>query len=138
MGWMLVAVDPGKTTGIAVFHDGEIIDAFKVKDPINTRWVWPRHPPELAVIEIPRIYPRGHPRPQNIVTLALNAGYLAGCFSKHQLVFPRDWKGTRPKDVCRRLSMSLLSDEERRIMTGVKDDNVWDAIGIGLWRLRRR
>ena len=88
---------------------------------------------------------RAHARKNDIGMLAFHAGMLAARVKAKsvRLVKPQQWKGSRPKEVDNRLTMGLLSDQERRIVAAVNAPpsllhNVIDAIGIGLWAIGRR
>jgi hypothetical protein len=65
--------------------------------------------------------------------LVFLVGVLCGRFSlsKFTLVTPAEWKGQLPKDVViRRLQKKL-----GRRVTQDYDKDMWDAVGIGLWKL---
>ena len=57
-------------------------------------------------------------------------------YCQAELVHPRVWKGQRPKDVDNRWTLSQLDADE--LAVAGKNHNVLDAIGLGLWRLKRR
>jgi hypothetical protein len=102
-----------------------------------------------TVIEVPVVYPtpRSKADPEDIVRLAVAAGGAAtAAGGVVTIVRPRQWKGTVPKAVHnRRVLRTLKADDPlgykifeastRRM--GKAKHNVIDAIGIGLWRLRR-
>lgn len=98
------------------------------------------------VVEIPQVYSRGRGDPNDLVDIALVAGAVIGrlCWADDVvLVRPAQWKGQRPKGVDNALTLSCLDDDERAIVDGVDcprslRHNVIDAVGIGLWQLRRR
>jgi hypothetical protein len=100
-------------------------------------------------IESQVIYPHSKADPNDILTLAREAGRVAGSCAAAgatvRWVKPAEWKGQLPKDVCHRRVRALLTDEERAILTrdcrgmpASKRHNVLDAVGIGLWALGRR
>lgn len=65
--------------------------------------------------------------------LVFLVGVLCGRFSlsKFTLVTPAEWKGQLPKDaVIRRLQKKL-----GRRVTQDYDKDMWDAVGIGLWKM---
>lgn len=135
----MIAVDPGNTTGIAVFRDALLIRAIKVCEPVHSAWHWEGLIGAHVFCEVPQVYPDEKTKLQDLITLSVTAGYVVGEMRprKVTMVFPKTWKGQRPKPVDNRLTLKLLNDRERQIANGA-DHNVLDAIGIGLWALKRR
>jgi hypothetical protein len=137
----IVAIDPGKRSGFAMFHDGELVCAGYATDgellgvpPLPTT------KPALAVIELPVVYQRtGKGDPNDLIDLAVLVGDLRGfyrrCGVDVALVRPRTWKGTVPKAIHGERVLAVLSTEERAILKGT-DHNMIDAIGLGLWQLK--
>lgn len=131
----LLAIDPGAHTGWALFDDGQL-RACGLGNP-------PVHHADCVIIEIPQVYP-AHPVPPNdLITLAFLAGRYAGCATcEVSTVFPHQWKGNLPKNICAARVRSLLLPEERRVVDACDAPakqlhNVMDAIGIGLFALGR-
>lgn len=145
----LVAIDPGKRTGWALFRHERLKVCGYVKvielDKI------PSAPQVL--IEQPRWYP--HERKIDLNDL-LDLSVLVGeikenhCrrYAKVKLVFPRTWKGSVPKPIMSQRIYKTLTAEERVLLPlkrGHKvsksaldhDHNVLDAVGLGLWKLGR-
>jgi len=65
--------------------------------------------------------------------LVFLVGVLAGYFSRCRFtpVTPNDWKGQLPKDV-------VIRRLQKRFGPGATQDwekDMWDAVGIGLWKL---
>lgn len=137
----LIALDPGKNTGIALFRDGKLhwcslADGERLK-PI-------RDDEAFVVCEFPFVYPggRGKGDGNSLLSVAKIAGRLTALVPEDRLkfVYPRSWKGTVDKDVmCKRI-LDRLSDQEKRCLPKLpksKMHNVIDAIGIGLHELGR-
>lgn len=97
------------------------------------------------------IYPGGRQEvpPNDLITLAVRAGEVGGAFralgAVVDYVLPRTWKnGPIPKDVMHKRILRRLDDAERALidvagrgMAPSKRHNMLDAVGIGLWGLRR-
>jgi hypothetical protein len=99
-----------------------------------------------AVIELPQVYPRSKPDPNDLIVLAASAGRAREAigWSKSRFVLPREWKGTLNGDAMAVRIVEALSEDERRVYFAAVDkipegshDNVADAVGIGLWKLGR-
>lgn len=99
-----------------------------------------------AIIEIPQVYQQRHwgGDPNDLIDVALVAGAVAGrLLCPVEFVKPHAWKGTRKKRICHALTRKTLTDDEWSIVESVDAPsslrhNVIDAVGIGLWRLKRR
>ena len=149
----LLAIDPGKDTGYAYFSmaGGELLRAglcgnnlhelaglLRLKPPGVTR----------LVIELPEVYAASHSKgnPNDLVPLAVQAGdcrgiaYMLGVLP-HQinLVLPKHWKGQVPKEVLARRERLTMTPGEISCVTiqGPKAHNVWDAVCLGRYELRR-
>ena len=150
-----LAIDPSiKHTGVALFLGQELQWArvvtsaeptsasrevrYKAMADLIKEAVGPAIPAEL-ILEFPEIYPRHPARPNDLMLLAGLTGYLAGSIEALKVItyLPKQWKGQLPKDVCiTRVSSKLTPTELWRVSAGDKTD-AWDAVGIGLFRLRR-
>ncbi len=129
----MISIDPGKHTGWAWFLDEKLI-ACGLGRP-EVRGEVPLD--DLAVIERPTIYPRSPVPPNDIIELAITAGRIAAGFERVEWVLPRRWKGTIPKAIMgERILAKLTPAELARIPSGARHD-VIDAIGLGLWYLKR-
>lgn len=93
--------------------------------------------PDHVVVELPRIYPtdRGK-RPNDLIDLATVAGACT-ILGQAEFVHPHQWKGQLPKSICTARTEATLNERELLLVT-TRDHNVMDAIGIGLWWLRKR
>ncbi len=129
----VLAVDPGKTTGWAWFWMGELKRCGRLP---STR-IGELPIAQLLVIEEPVIR-RRHPRPNDILKLAVLAGEIAGRYTLVRKVKPEEWKRQLPKKVCWERAKSKLTMNEMRIVKlDATDHNVKDAIALGLWALGR-
>ena len=143
----LIAIDPGRTTGWALFLFGELESAGWKTD--QEMLLEPIHSASYAdvVLEVPRIYPRKGKGDQNdLIDLAVLVGDLRGYYRRRGgnvlLVPPRKWKGTVPKGIHNeRVLDALKSHEKKRLPRRPRakeyDHNMVDAVGLGLWKLGR-
>lgn len=138
---MLLTIDPGLDLGWAVWNDE--LRACGLGPPDLDRLSVSR-----AWIEKPVVYPRSPVPPNDIVKLALVAGYWRGVLTVDGVdvnyVEPNDWKGSVPKPIHEARIWARLSPAEQAVADqgckGVapkKRHNVLDAIGLGLWVLKR-
>jgi hypothetical protein len=148
----LLAIDPGKATGWAYFDKETLVSCGVLKfnpHPEYFSFMEYRRFSKI-IIEKPKIYPvrQWKGDPNDLISVALIAGWVAGFLdevsSNIEYVTPQAWKGNRPKEVDHRHTMSLLSTEEKEVIKRTKGvlksqkHNMIDAIGIGLWYLRRK
>jgi hypothetical protein len=149
----IIAIDPGQWSGVAYFDNGLLTradllgkGAEGIQEFTDTAHIFKADGLQ-AVIEIPQVYPQRQWKgdPNDLIGVA----YIAGIFSSWlyeygaeiTLVKPHEWKGSRPKDVDTKYTLKCLDAPERRIIPDLpktKLHNVIDAIGIGLWYLKRR
>lgn len=149
-----LAVDPGlRGCGVAQFEEDTLAWAVYVKNPMKTGrgpGAWHSMGIEVmkhasfraqALFELPRIYP-GMPKtdPNDLIDLA---GVLGVITDRLELpprwCFPQDWKAQVPKKVMTERILKHLRNEEvyRITSVGALDHNTIDAIGIGLFNLKR-
>lgn len=135
MGSILVAIDPGKSAGLAVFRDRELVRVLAVDGD---------DPPLVGgcdeiVCEIPHTG-RGPMTLEDRAILCVRAGLLIGAVKRpgvgFRLVTPSDWKGQLPKKVSHARIRAKLAISESKLLLGMPLD-CWDAVGIGLWALGR-
>jgi hypothetical protein len=144
----LIAIDPGvHRVGLALF-DGEELTFANLLDVPNEGFGFPIPFPRAprVVLEVPRIYPASRQKgdPNDLLALARIVGrlqehYLAAG-ADVELVEPRTWKGTLPKEAMTERIRGRLSAEERARVAPVArslEHNVLDAVGIGLHALGR-
>jgi hypothetical protein len=146
----IVAIDPGKRSGWAVFVDAALAlaGAWPEADMLDDALPMVGIAPAVAVIELPVIYPLGLGKgdPNDLITLALLVGDLRGYYRRAgldvALVKPRTWKGTVPKPIHNERVLGALTPDERALLPryGRKrgfDHNMLDAVGLGLWQLAK-
>lgn len=143
---MIISVDPGvQGCGIAEWRDGVLYKAL-YGDPTFSDFGLEDE--GLLVIEKPQTYVQSKWKgdPNDLIDLAVVVGQLkerAENFGAPTVLYrPREWAGQVPKEIRWARAQKLLSDDElSRIewpkQKGLKH-NVWDAIGIGLFYLKRR
>lgn len=151
---VLISIDPGAHLGLAVFQEDVLFAAgfYNVKNLRDlTKWLVESAGeirPVQAVIEKPQIY---EPRkwkgdPNDILNLAVIVGVCTAALAPYcetRFVTPHMWKGSRPKKLDNEYTISLLSPVEKSVLAENQCpksylDNVIDAIGLGLWTLKRR
>lgn len=151
-----LAVDPGAqggasrvagtNTGWALFNTTGFLIACGTGEP-------PCGGVSRLVIEVPQAYKPGRLKhaidPGDLIALAFFAGRLVGRVQAGQMpveaawVWPHQWKGDLPKEVCenrtkRKLNtteQAVVAECERNVPGGLMN-NVFDAIGLGLWAWR--
>jgi hypothetical protein len=158
---MIIAVDPGvNEAGVALFEDGELVAAWlsrgcgwhstsrQVCSDVSGRFS--PYALDEIVIEAPQIYKQRLLKgdPNDLVDVALCAGAVAGglaAWSQEasvQVYFPAQWKKQVPKRIKNKRDIAKLTDEENGRVEwprGKEDKtHVADAIGIGLYQLKRR
>jgi Holliday junction resolvasome RuvABC endonuclease subunit len=159
---VILCIDPGlRGVGMAVFRDdGEVEAAQYVKNPVMTGRGYQAHVAlarelmkhvifdwniSYALVEHPRVYP-GMPKTDLndlLDVVAVGAAVTAQLWTRAievETVFPSEWKGNVPKPtMLQRIREKLSADERARCVWTNKSDNedVLDAIGIGLWHHKR-
>lgn len=144
----LLAIDPGKCTGWALFwefNSGDVrlwqagvtdVD----KDPV------PWHLLTEAVCELPQVYRAAQSKgdPNDLIKVAAQVGRWEERAKSRGIPWvtylPNEWKGQVPKDVHHRRAMRLLSEEENRRIPEMAETyrhNMMDAVALGLFRLGR-
>jgi hypothetical protein len=103
--------------------------------------------PDEGWIEQPKVYPHSRKvNPDDLLKLMGLVGewknYLESMGCRVEYVEPRQWKGTVPKHIHNRRTLSLLTDGEvailpKRPRAKDYDHNMLDAVGLGLWKLHR-
>jgi len=144
----LIAIDPGKFTGIAVFRNGVLETAFERywstlgEQAIDMKSLMDNIRPSSAVIELPQVYPvrswKGDPN--DLIKVAVQVGVCIASFAHYcqvKLVTPKEWKGQTPKKIDNQRTLDQLAEQERKQISK-KSSHVLDAIGLGLWELRRK
>lgn len=135
----LLAIDPGLTTGWAVFIGGVLETCGTVKPVLWETLAVP--PGGFVTIEEPTIYPHSKADPANVMALQLKVGELKHLFEsrgyKVELVQPRTWKGGTPKEIHNARTLNKLTSVELARIPAKRTHDTIDAIGLGLWRCKR-
>ena len=102
-------------------------------------FVWAERP--VALIEFPQVH-RDTPNPNDILKLSAACGaytsLLQAAGFSVQWVSPREWKGNVPKSIMFKRILAKVREEEYPRIDNPKNHNVIDAVGIGLWRIKRQ
>ncbi len=164
MPGILLAVDPGiRGCGAAIFEGGVLVRAAYIKSNVATGNTaaasrgmanavrdWAGLSLNAIALEWPRVYAAriregkaGKADPNDLLGLcgvdgAIAMAYpynLVDCFA------PSEWKGQLTKEACQGRIRGRLSSVEMEILAAVTPaslaHNVFDAVGIGLFRLGR-
>lgn len=158
----LIAIDPGKVTGFAVFDASdpdlpwEGIHRLKfagvrtfeecLVSVENHAPLRQDKPAGDCLIEVPQVYPGQQQKgdQNDLIKLAIMVGRYAdratACRFRVTLVKPREWKGQLPKDVCWRRVRETLTPYELTTLEKLSKSrahNMHDAIGLGTWFQKR-
>lgn len=158
----IIAVDPSwEATGWASFWKGKLDECGVITNggswqKLAKRMRIARHhmhwnDDARVIIEVPVIRPQRVERanPNNLMKVAVVAGMALASFysvtGEVEIISPQRWKGNRPKNVDNAYTLQLLSSPEKHtykasvfeLPAGIHN-NVIDAIGIGLWAIKRR
>jgi len=147
---LIVCIDPGtQCAGFATFSESDkgmlSCGVFRGKDWMDTAGRVPDFGQVAKlVIEDPRVYPITNVDPNNLMTLAKAVGAIvANVKALHtKLVTPSRWKKSVPKKIHQKRILRAMSQSETQLLENCLcpkslQHNVVDAIGIGLWELRR-
>lgn len=151
---MLLAVDPGLHEAAAAlfFPDGTLAHSqvFRTPKTLKGASAWEAmadcihafgRAATQVVVEFPQVYhgKRASPNGNDLTELAAIVGGVVTKFAHLRgdvlAVYPRRWKGNRPKPVHHRQAFGKLKEEERPLWP--KNHNARDAVALGLWRLKR-
>jgi len=134
---LFVSIDPGvHKSALAIWSSGILLyaedlpnkEALSIIEPIASR--------AYLVIEKPVLYPtkrKQHKDVKNllkVVELFLKVAHMA------KTVQPSVWKGQVPKKIHGPRIVAVLSNDEKKGID-LKNHNTVDAIGLGLWALKR-
>lgn len=139
----LLAIDPGvKRHGWGFFLDGALVACGK--SPSLSLVVGAAL--DELVIELPQAYGlrggKGEDK-NDLIALAFEAGRVAGLLNPKTLhvTSPSNWKAQVPKEIVHNRCRRVLSPAEAGLLEGPNgrgfDHNVWDAVALGLWHLKR-
>lgn len=139
---MFLAIDPGISTGWAVFNADKQLQICGVGQP-------PTVGIKRVLIERPQIYRASQSKgdPNDLITLALGAGRYAERFESRgavvDFVLPTTWKGQVPKAIHHVRIYGALAAAEQEIVSrggsGVSvkaREDMMDAVGLGVWGRR--
>lgn len=152
----LLAVDPSlRGLGWAFFERGMLTHCGVVEGDSNKTTIEAvrgihKEVEELAaapaevVLEFPRIYPKGrgqtdHVDPNDLLWVAAVAGAVS-TLGPSRIYYPSDWKGQSKKEKTLRLVLQACTPAERAVIEQVKGwkrHNAVDAVGIGMYHLKR-
>lgn len=148
---ILISIDPGKTTGWAVFENGVLAAAYVASWTTTFQWMkmnrlFDRDPDEVLG-ELPCVYPGPQPSdPNDLIQVAEQLGELLSLYRARgcnvSTVAPRTWKGTVPKDKHQPRILSKLTPAELALVPKMPrakrpEHNAVDSVGLGLWKLGR-
>lgn len=153
----LISVDPSYTcTGLAKFCGARLIQVDTcapkntydlVESIANFRWRNKGSADCMPVVcEFPQIYNARTSRadPNDMLKIAALAGGAMAYRSDSVAVTPAEWKGQETKEITERRVRERLSNKELLIVEQYLEtlakrlhNNVWDAVGIGLWACGR-
>lgn len=153
---MLVCIDPGKwLCGVAMFSDrgyllraelvrtkGSVVDlADAVAETVKKNRIENR----LALAyEMPQVYMSDPGKAKSLFPLALTDGAVAYALRPNEIIEykPHDWKGSvDPDAMTKKIKERWMdkTDHKAVVMPSAKSlaHNLYDAIGIGIYHLRR-
>lgn len=144
---MFYSVDPGKKqSAVACFKNGELIAAYFAHQT-SIKLTDEKLRGEV-VMEVPVVYPGSDTNPNDLVDITAAgmgvAAQLSLPLTRIRQVKPAEWKGQVPKKITQQRIERLLTQAERirlgQCLSPVKSGlrhNLWDAVGIGLFALKR-
>jgi hypothetical protein len=157
----VVGIDPSvHGTGIAIFEGGVLTRVFvndtkiiarthsygeiarrALSDICKISFPWT----DWIICEVPQIYKDSPGDPNDLVAVSMVAGALCATIPALNVhtVKPKEWKGQVPKQVHHPRIWRQLVGMELAVATAAKEKygprfhNAMDAIGLGLWKLRK-
>ena len=133
----ITAIDPGNhMQAWALFLNKKMIDCVYTEDVRAIRYG------RRIVVELPQVYSQGKGDPNDLIQVAFAAGRCVGKGKFFETVLPGQWKGQVPKKIHNRRVLAKLTPEEHVVLDAAEvrpslRHNIIDAIGIGLWRVKR-
>lgn len=154
----LIAIDPGGTTGWAVFRRGKLVACgYASLKKLWTAPVWDyvKKKGAVVVVEIPMFYGSVKEKnPQAILRNGIVGGEVKGMCRANgatvkEITPPRKWKGTIPKpgpgetyiietrvlQASTPKELELIKQTKKSARAAGLNNNMIDAIGIGRWEL---
>ncbi len=156
-----IAVDPGlRVCGVAYFEDSVLKGAFLAKNPLDKERFPPAwyamatavdngldryalESPDELVLEVPQVYRGAYgPNPLDLIEVAGVVGAVAATVGGKALIgyYPREWKRQEDKADHHKRVLGELAEAEQAAIEACPAylaHNVYDAIGLGLFRLGR-
>jgi hypothetical protein len=149
MRYSLASIDPGSIyAAVAFWAEGELVKISVIdRDGIHLDCAIV-DTAKTAVLEKMAWYPgRPNSSPKDLIEVSLFGAYVAGRLTdgKVTAVLPQVWKGSVSKAISHKRIESKLRPAELVVLHDYLDTrgakkrqlDVMDAIGIGLWQLRR-
>ncbi len=146
----LVSINPQKHCHAVAFFKWGALHSARIYDNNPASWILQIDQYEELVIEIPQVYAPSHWKgdPNDLIDVAFSAGKVAALFRVVHQVRPHAWKSGIPKPkkasepyiIEHRARKKLTPEEVRTVIEpgSVKlRYDVWDAVAIGLWHLKR-
>ena len=145
---MHLTIDPGtKAMGWALWDENKMTLCGLARGKTWTSAVtaMPKLKVDKLIIEDQQIYRTSRIDAHSLLAVARVVGAAVAYydFCPHLLVKPREWKGQLTKEICNQRTLARLTEEERSLISAALcppslKHNVLDAIGIGLWAIRKR
>lgn len=145
---MFISIDPGtRATGWAVWKDEKLYQCgiARGKDWVETVNNMPRVKVTKLCIEDQQIYRNSEVNAHSLIAVARVVGAIVIKYQakENKIIKPREWKGQVPKTICNKRTLQRLTEEEietltRKTYSKSMIHNLLDAVGIGLWELKRR
>lgn len=139
---VLLSIDPGTHHyGLALWRDRVLSRAWWVKKTDESYGIG--RPVREIACERPQVYLMNLKAANDMVGLALSAGEIVGKLYAEKVTYymPSQWKGQIKKEQHHPRIQAELSIYERELveLTKNKEHNldIWDAVGIGLFHLKR-
>lgn len=156
---LAMSIDPGRKNAVALWYEGRLVMAkllhgqggqvhtcLEGVQPVEELVQGLSERLDQVTIERPQIYQgaKNQVDPNDLITLGITVGALTSALAPYTNavlhVLPATWKGQVKKDVTEHRVKKVLDDDELRAVelgNTRKTDDVWDAVGIGLWALKR-
>ena len=144
---MMMSVDPGtKATGWAVWEDRAMVlcGLARGRNWLQTVRAMPRIEVTDLWLEDQQIYRNSGVDAHSLLAVSRVVGAVAFHVpaKKVELVRPATWKGQVPKEICNRRTYSRLTPSEKILVELANcseslKHNLLDAVGIGLWAIKR-
>jgi hypothetical protein len=150
---LLYSFDPGtKATGMAVFDKSELksVVVLEAKSIEQMLIIVSCFSGDHAVVEMPEIYPHAKARSSDVLKVVQIAGAIRAHFTTSTAIAPKRWTGGVPyrvkvdgtwHEIREDRIKALLTPSEWAKVLSVRAairHNAVDAVGLGLWHLKRR